>query len=70
LARPNLLWVKPSKPAYEVFLDSVKLGDKTFNKVRALVVQGDCPIHVLLGMNVLKHFEIEQQSNLMILRTR
>jgi len=57
-------------PAYEVELKSLKLGDRVFNKVRALVIQGNSPSHVLLGMNVLKHFEIEQQNHLMVLRSR
>jgi len=55
---------------YEVSLKSLKIGNRRFNRVKAVVVQGDNPHFVLLGMNVLKHFEIEQQQNLMILRTR
>ena len=55
---------------YGVTLKSLKIGSRTFNRVQAVVVQGDNPHFVLLGMNVLQHFEIEQQRNLMILRTR
>ena len=55
---------------YGVTLKSLKIGSRTFNRVMAVVVQGDNPHFVLLGMNVLQHFEIEQQRNLMILRTR
>jgi len=59
-----------SAAAYDIKLRSLKLGNKSFTNVRAMVVEGDSPRHVLLGMNVLGHFEIEQQRNLMILRTR
>lgn len=55
---------------YGVTLKSLKIGSRTFYGVGAVVVQGDSPHRVLLGMNVLKYFEIEQQQNLMILRTR
>jgi aspartyl protease family protein len=55
---------------YGVILKSLKIGSRTFNRVKAVVVEGDNPHFVLLGMNVLQHFEIEQQRNLMILRTR
>lgn len=55
---------------YGVNLKSLKIGSRTFNRVQAVVVQGDNPHFVLLGMNVLQHFEIEQQRNLMILRSR
>ena len=55
---------------YEVRLRSLKVGDQIFNNVRAMVVQGDSPREVLLGMNILEQFEIEQRKNLMILRRR
>lgn len=56
--------------AYEVRLDSLKLGTRTFHRVHCLVLLGNSPENVLLGMNVLQEFEIEQQRNLMILRSR
>jgi len=59
-----------SAAAYDVRLKSLKLGNNTFSNVRAMVVEGDSPTDVLLGMNVLGRFEIEQQNNLMVLRTR
>lgn len=55
---------------YAVTLKSIKLGEHVFQNVRAMVIEGDSPTHVLLGMNVLREFKIEQQRNLMILRSR
>ena len=56
--------------AYAVKLDSLKLGNWTFHGVRAVVVQGDSPRRVLLGMNVLSRFDIDHRRNLMILRAK
>ncbi len=55
---------------YVVQLKSLKIGGKTFNAVQAVVIEGDYPREVLLGMNVLRHFEMDHRGNLMILRTR
>ncbi len=55
---------------YAVRLRSLKIGNRTFSNVRAIVVQGDYPEEVLLGMNVLAAYEMEHRGNLMILRSR
>jgi len=59
-----------SSQAYAVTLDSIKLGGRTFNKVQAVVIQGDSPQSVLLGMNVLRRFDVDHRQNLMILRAK
>ncbi len=56
--------------AYAVTLDSVRLNGQDFHDVQALVIEGDSPQHVLLGMNVLSRFDIDHRSNLMILRAK
>ena len=38
--------------------------------VNAVVIDGDSPRFVLLGMNVLGQFEIDQRENLLILRSK
>ena len=58
------------KPAYAVKLRSLKLAGQAFTGVEALVVEGDSPQFVLLGMNVLSRFHIQQSGNLMVLRAR
>jgi len=59
-----------SSQAYAVTLDSIKLGGRTFNKVQAVVIQGDSPQSILLGMNVLRRFDVDHRQNLMILRAK
>jgi aspartyl protease family protein len=55
---------------YNMRLRSLKLGDRQFNDVDAVVVEGDSPAHVLLGMNVLSRFDIQHDGNLMVLRSK
>jgi len=38
--------------------------------VQSVVIEGDYPQEMLLGMNVLRHFEMDHRGNLMILRSR
>jgi len=55
---------------HQVQLGDVSVGGLRFNDVRAVVIDGDSPSYVLLGMNVLSQFELEQRENLLILRSR
>jgi aspartyl protease family protein len=55
---------------HQVLLREVSVGGLRLRDVRAVVIDGDSPRHVLLGMNVLGEFEIDQRANLMILRSR
>lgn len=55
---------------HQVVLDRVSVGELRLTDVRAVVIEGDSPQDVLLGMNVLSQFEIDQRENLMILRTK
>lgn len=55
---------------YDLRLRSLKLGEISFNDVAAVVVQGDSPRHVLLGMNVLNRFDVQHDGNLMVLRAK
>ena len=48
---------------------SVSIGELRLNDVKAVVIDGDSPRNVLLGMNVLSRFEIDQRENLLILRS-
>ncbi len=56
--------------AYAVRLKSLKLGNRTFTNVQAMVVEGEYPRNVLLGMNVIGAYEVDHRGNLMILRAR
>lgn len=54
---------------HQVTLRSVSIGELRLNDVKAVVIDGDSPRNVLLGMNVLSRFEIDQRENLLILRS-
>ena len=55
---------------HAIRLDSLAIGGVRLNDVRAVVIEGDSPRHVLLGMNVLSRFDIDQRENLLILRSK
>lgn len=55
---------------HQVMLDRVSVGELRLTDVRAVVIEGDSPTDVLLGMNVLSQFDIDQRENLLILRTK
>lgn len=55
---------------YRVDLQSLSIAGLRVPDTAAVVIDGDSPRHVLLGMNVLGRFEIDQRDNLLILRSR
>lgn len=56
--------------AHRVNLKSVSIAGIRVTDVAAVVIDGDSPRSVLLGMNVLSQFEIDQRENLLILRSK
>ena len=55
---------------HRVTLRSLSLGGVHLNDIEAVVIEGDSPRRVLLGMNVLSRFEMDQRENLLILRSK
>lgn len=55
-------------PAYNIKLDSVKVGDIEIRNVHATVLEGGFPLEVLLGMSFLSYLELERKGNLITLR--
>lgn len=55
---------------HRVKLRSVSIGGIRMDDVHAVVIDGDSPRQVLLGMNVLQEFEMDQRENLLILRAK
>jgi aspartyl protease family protein len=53
---------------YHIVLDNISVGGIRLRNVEGVVIDGDNPRHVLLGMSALGRFELDQRSNLMILR--
>lgn len=56
--------------AYRVKLDSVKVGGVELRNVDALVLAGDSPQEVLLGMSFLSRLEMENSGNMLLLRRK
>ena len=54
--------------AYLTRLEQMALGDIELHDVNASIVQGMDVDEVLLGMNVLKHFELVQRDGQLIIR--
>lgn len=57
-------------PAYLVTLNTIKLGDITLRNVEGLVIEGDYPSEVLLGMTFLKRVEMRHQGTSLELRKK
>jgi aspartyl protease family protein len=55
--------------AYGTRLDSVRLGDIEFQRVNASLIPGFDGNEVLLGMNILKHLELIQRGDTLVIRT-
>lgn len=55
---------------HRVSLRSVSIGGMRLSDVKAVVIDGDSPRNILLGMNVLGQFEMDQRENLLILRSK
>lgn len=53
--------------AYQVSLTKVKVGEIELQHVEALVIEGDYPQEVLLGMSFLKRVEMQDDGQLMVL---
>ncbi|GJL82135.1 MAG: aspartyl protease [marine bacterium B5-7] len=53
---------------YQTVINEIALGDITRNKVRAVVSPGIRDDTVLLGMSFLKHIEMLQSGNTLLLR--
>ncbi len=56
--------------AYRVTLDKVTVGSITQHNVRAVVINGNFPMQVLLGMSFLGQLEIQRDGNIMRLKKK
>jgi aspartyl protease family protein len=57
-------------PGHRVTLDRVTVGDITVRNVDALVIPGDLPEQVLLGLTFLNRVDMRQEGAEMVLRTK
>lgn len=56
--------------AYSIMLDRVRVGDIELRQVEGVVIQGDAPRQVLLGMSFLKQVDMENQGAMLLLRSK
>lgn len=54
---------------HHVTLKKLSVGGLRLRDVGAVVIDGDSPQHILLGMNVLGQLQMDQRENLLILRS-
>lgn len=57
-------------PSYRVMLNSVNVGGIEARQVSAVVIEGDFPSEVLLGMSYLEHVELQEKNGVLTLRAR
>jgi aspartyl protease family protein len=55
---------------YRIQLQQVKVGTIKLNHLEAIIVEGEYPLDILLGMNFLSQVEIHYESKLLELRPR
>lgn len=56
--------------AYGVQLRSVSVGGITASGVEAVVIQGDYPTEVLLGVSFLQHVDLREENGVMYLKSK
>lgn len=57
-------------PAYRVQLNSVAVGGIVAHHVSAVVIEGNYPEEVLLGMSYLEHVDMQEKDNILTLKAR
>ena len=55
---------------YRIQLQQVKVGTIRVNHLEAVIVEGEYPLDILLGMNFLSQVDIHHKGNLLELRQR
>ena len=50
--------------------DKVQVGSIALHNVQAVVIEGDSPRRVLLGMSFLKRVEMSNQGDMLLLRSK
>jgi aspartyl protease family protein len=58
------------KKAFGITLNRVEVGEIKTQQVRAVVIEGDHPHVILLGMSFLEHINLQEQDNILVLTPR
>ncbi len=56
--------------AYRIMLDEVSLGEIRLHHIEAVVIEGNYPIHVLLGMSFLGNLDIHREGQIMKIKKK
>ena len=56
--------------AYSVTLDTVSIGEIRLHNIQAMVIEGNFPVHVLLGMSFLGSLDIHREGQLMKIKKK
>jgi len=56
--------------AYQVNIDTISVGDIKLHNIEAVVIKGNFPIHILLGMSFLGNVETNRLGNTMTIRKK
>jgi aspartyl protease family protein len=55
------------KNAFGIMLNRVNVGDIKTQQVAAVVIIGDYPHVILLGMSFLEHIDLQERDNILVL---
>lgn len=58
------------KKAFGITLNRVEMGDIKTQQVAAVVIEGDYPHVILLGMSFLEHIDLQERDNILVLTPR
>jgi len=56
--------------AYRIMLDEVGVGEIRMHHIEAVVVEGNYPVHVLLGMSFLGNLDIHREGQIMKIKKK
>lgn len=56
--------------AYRIKLDTVSIGEIRLHNIDAMVIEGNFPVHVLLGMSFLGSLDIHREGQLMKIKKK
>lgn len=68
--RTSVTTASSTAQATSVFLKEVQVGEIRRSNVRAVVIDGDYPRDILLGMSFLQHVDISENGGLMVLTAK
>jgi aspartyl protease family protein len=56
--------------AYRIMLDEISIGEIRLHHIEAVVIEGNYPVHVLLGMSFLGNLDIHREGQIMKIKKK